>query len=767
MKRIGYFLLLSVMVLGAALNFPIAANAASQYTGGLLDNQPLQIGTSVGQTSTVAMELTDNNTSTSVVLNSGKIAWYTFSSPVEISAVVAKYTNTAAVEFYDANNNLLQTYALLNNDGIQTLPAPVANVTTVALKYKGTSSRVYEWNVFETPSVAPKATTINRIRSGNQVVKLEWTATGAESYNIKRSTSSGGPYIQLSNVKGTAYSDTSVVNGTTYYYVVSAVNRAGESANSPQVSIKPNATQYTGGLLDWLPLNLGKTIASPSGTTREMTDNSVSTSTVINSGNFVWYTFSSPVEISAVVAKYTNTAAVEFYDANNNLLQTYALLNNDGIQTLPAPVANVTTVALKYKGTSSRVYEWNVFETPSVAPKATTINRIRSGNQVVKLEWTATGAESYNIKRSTSSGGPYIQLSNVKGTAYSDTSVVNGTTYYYVVSAVNRAGESANSPQVSIKPNATQYTGGLLDWLPLNLGKTIASPSGTTREMTDNSVSTSTVINSSNFVWYTFSSPVEISAVVAKYTNTAAVEFYDANNNLLQNYALQNNDQIQVLPAPVSNVTTVALKYTGSSSRIYEWNVFGKAGEVTPPEELLNLTATAGNKKVVLTWSGASKDVTGFNVKRSTVSGGPYDVINTVTSATYSTYTDNNVVNGTTYYYVVTAITAVGESGSSNEVSATPTGDVVNPPDPGEGQEGERALLRLILINGMEKEYDLSMAEVSAFINWYEERANGSGTAMFAIDKHGNNKGPFVNRKDYVFFDKIITFEVNEYNRGL
>ncbi|GJM70192.1 hypothetical protein HMSSN036_24080 [Paenibacillus macerans] len=55
------------------------------------------------------------------------------------------------------------------------------------------------------------------------------------------------------------------------------------------------------------------------------------------------------------------------------------------------------------------------------------------------------------------------------------------------------------------------------------------------------------------------------------------------------------------------------------------------------------------------------------------------------------------------------------------------------------------------------------MTEVNAFINWYEERANGSGTAMFAIDKHDNNKGPFVNRKDYVFFDKIITFEVNAY----
>ncbi|MGZ7446019.1 fibronectin type III domain-containing protein [Paenibacillus sp. TH7-28] len=684
---------------------------------------------------------------------------------MEISAVVAKNTGTVAVEFYDASNNLLQKYALLSNDGIQTLPAPVQGVSTVALKYTaGSSARIYEWNVFTTPSAAPLPTTINWIQSGNQVVKLEWAVTGAESYNVKRATSPGGPYIQLANVKGASYSDTAVTNGTTYYYVVSAVNRAGESANSPEKSIKPDATRYTGGLLDWLPLQVGQSISNPTSTTRNLTDNNIATFTDLSSGNFAWYTFTSPVEISAVAAKNTGTVAVEFYDANNHLLQRYELLSNDGIQMLPAPVQDVSIVALKYTaGSSARIYEWNVYTTPSAEPLPTTINWIQSGDKIVKLEWAVTGAESYNVKRATSPGGPYIQLANVKGTSYSDTAVTNGTTYYYVVSALNRAGESANSPEKSIKPDATSYTGGLLDWLPVQVGKSITSPTGTTRNLTDNNIATFTDISSSNFVWYTFSSPVEISGVVVKNTGTLAVEFYDADSNMLQRYALLSTDEIQTLPATVQGVSTVALKYTaGSSARLYEWNVFGKGGEIPSPGDPLSLTATAGNKKVNLTWSGAGKDVTSFNVKRATVSGGPYDVIDTVTSDTYS-YADSNVTNGTTYYYIVTAVTAAGESGNSNEASATPKGDVVNPPDPGEGQEGERALLRVILINGIEKEYDLSMTEVKAFINWYEGRANGSGTAMYAIDKHDNNKGPFVNRKDYVFFDKIITFEVNAY----
>ncbi len=396
----------------------------------------------------------------------------------------------------------------MNNDGVQTLPAPAQNVSTVALKYTGSSgARVYEWNVFATPSTAPLPTTINWIQSGDQIVKLDWAATGAESYNVKRATSPGGPYTLLANVKDTTYSDKTVTNGTTYYYVISTVNRAGESANSPEKGIKPDATKYTGGLLDWLTLQVGKSISSPTSTTRNLTDNNPTTLTDLSGGNFVWYTFSSLVEISAVVAKSLNPVAVEFYDSNNNLLQRYELLNNDGVQTLPAPAQNVSTVALKYTGSSgARVYEWNVFATPSTAPLPTTINWIQSGDQIVKLDWAATGAESYNVKRATSPGGPYTLLANVKDTTYSDKTVTNGTTYYYVISTVNRAGESANSPEKGIKPDATKYTGGLLDWLTLQVGKSISSPTSTTRNLTDNNPTTLTDLSGGNFVWYTFSS---------------------------------------------------------------------------------------------------------------------------------------------------------------------------------------------------------------------------------------------------------------------
>ncbi|MNC52782.1 hypothetical protein D3C75_1021500 [compost metagenome] len=65
---------------------------------------------------------------------------------------------------------------------------------------------------------------------------------------------------------------------------------------------------------------------------------------------------------------------------------------------------------------------------------------------------------------------------------------------------------------------------------------------------------------------------------------------------------------------------------------------------------------------------------------------------------------------------------------------------------------------------GLEKEFDLSMEEVNAFITWYENKQSGIGTASYAINKHNNNKGPFSTRKEYVIFDKILTFSVDEYS---
>jgi subtilisin family serine protease len=79
--------------------------------------------------------------------------------------------------------------------------------------------------------------------AGNAQVTLTWSsALGATRYNVKRGSSTGGPYTQIvSGLKAVTYVDTAVVNDTTYYYVVSAENSMGASGDSNEASATPRA----------------------------------------------------------------------------------------------------------------------------------------------------------------------------------------------------------------------------------------------------------------------------------------------------------------------------------------------------------------------------------------------------------------------------------------------------------------------------------------------------------------------------------------------
>ncbi len=95
---------------------------------------------------------------------------------------------------------------------------------------------------------APNAPGNLQASAGDSVVHLSWNGvSGADSYSVKRSTSSGGGYAVLaSGLTGTNYADQSATNGTTYYYVVSAVNSAGESGNSAQAQAVPQSSNNGG-----------------------------------------------------------------------------------------------------------------------------------------------------------------------------------------------------------------------------------------------------------------------------------------------------------------------------------------------------------------------------------------------------------------------------------------------------------------------------------------------------------------------------------------
>jgi hypothetical protein len=84
--------------------------------------------------------------------------------------------------------------------------------------------------------------------AANAQVNLTWNASsGATAYYVKRSTTTGGPYTQIAAPTGTSYADNSVTNGTKYYYVVSAYNSYGQSANSTEVNTNSAASSWRAG----------------------------------------------------------------------------------------------------------------------------------------------------------------------------------------------------------------------------------------------------------------------------------------------------------------------------------------------------------------------------------------------------------------------------------------------------------------------------------------------------------------------------------------
>nr|WP_238323125.1 glycoside hydrolase family 6 protein [Gorillibacterium massiliense] len=367
----------------------------------------------------------------------------------------------------------------------------------------------------------PAAPTGVTATAGNAQVALSWTASsGATSYNVKRATSSGGTYTTVATgVTTTSYTNTGLTNGTTYYYVVSAVNSAGESSNSTQVSATP---------------------------------------------------------VSGV--------------------------------TVPTAPTGLTATA---------------------------------GNAQVALSWTASsGATSYNVKQATTSGGTYTTVATgVTATSYTNTGLTNGTTYYYVVSAVNSAGESTNSTQVS----ATPVSGVTVPSAPTGLTAT-AGNAQVALSWTASSGVTSYNVKRATTSGGTYTT-VATGVTTTSYTNTGLTNgtaYYYVVSAV--NSAGESANSTQVSATPVSGVTI--------------------------PSAPTGLTATAGNAQIALSWT-ASSGATSYSVKRATTSGGTYTTV--ATGVTATSYTDTGLTNGTTYYYVVSAVNSAGESTNSTQVSATPT----------------------------------------------------------------------------------------------
>ncbi len=259
----------------------------------------------------------------------------------------------------------------------------------------------------------------------------------------------------------------------------------------------------------------------------------------------------------------------------------------------------------------------------------------------VPLTWTAsvsTTVTGYNVRRADVAEGPYLQvksgLIDKSTTAYTDSTVVPGKTYYYVVTAVDpHSLESVYSSMVSVTTPPLP---------PTNL----AAGTPTTSQ-----VPLSWTASVTNGV-----------AGYNVYRSTTSGSGYTKVNAALVSGTSYNDTS-------VASNTTYYYVVTAVTSANVDSAYSNQASATTPPLPPTNLaTGTPTTTQVPLTWTASTTtSVTGYNVYR-----GPYPMKLTSTPVPGTNYTDTSVSANTTYYYVVTAVGAANvESAYSNEASAT------------------------------------------------------------------------------------------------
>ena len=169
--------------------------------------------------------------------NVGVTAYYASETSTTPSASATGWTSVTSTTSYSATVSFTLRSGSVGD-----------NTKTVYVWFKDTAGNVSSSASDSiTLASAPSAPTGVSATAGNGQVSISWTSvSGATSYNIYWSTTSGVTKTTGTKLTGgtSPYTHTGRTNGTTYYYVVTAVNSYGESSESSQVSGTPSDYQF-------------------------------------------------------------------------------------------------------------------------------------------------------------------------------------------------------------------------------------------------------------------------------------------------------------------------------------------------------------------------------------------------------------------------------------------------------------------------------------------------------------------------------------------
>ena len=524
----------------------------------------------------------------------------------------------------------------------------------------------------ETPATAPDAPSNLAATPGDESVTLRWTASahdgGSEvtSHQYRRKTTGDfGSWedIELSapgEANATSYPVTSLANDTAYTFEVQARNAEGDSGPSNQARATPGAGDTTAPVLQSatttalaLALTYDENLDADSepapsafsvtvdGASRAVTGVSVGDTKVL-------LTLAPAVRAGeTVTVSYTVPAMNPLRDEARNPAASFA----------DHPVTN---------------------ETSATAPDAPSNLEATPGDGSVTLRWTASAHDggravtSHQYRRKTTGGfGSWqdIELSapgEANATSYPVTSLMNDTAYTFEVQARNEEGDSGPSNQASATPVAGDSTAPVLRSatttalaLALTYDEALdadSEPAPSAFSVTVDGASRAvTGVSVGAKVLLTLASAVRAGDLVrVSYTVPAMNPLRDEARNPAASFA----------DHPVTNETSA-----------------------TAPDAPSNLEATPGDGSVTLRWTASAHDggraVTSHQYRRKTTGGfGSWQDIELSApgEANATSYPVTSLMNDTAYTFEVQARNEEGDSGPSNQASATPVaGDSTAP----------------------------------------------------------------------------------------
>jgi hypothetical protein len=509
-------------------------------------------------------------------------------------------------------------------------------------------------------------------------IALSWSASsGATSYRVYRGTSPGGESITpiATNLTGTSFTDTNVTSGPTYYYEVTAVNGAGESAMSVEASaslappaIPPNPLAQGG--IKQIALTWGASSGAASYNIYRGTAAGAEGATAIATG------------ITATTFTNTNlTTGSTFYykvSAVNGLGESGK--SSEASSTVVLPPAHIVVVIESHYNTMNIISEGN-----TTAPY---INSLADGGALFSLAHGVTypGQPNYLALFSGSTQGvtsDTVPSSQFTAQNLGSELITAGLTFTGYAQGLPSAGSLVNSSGAYFRyhnPWSEFSNVPAVDNQPFTAFPTNFSQLPTisfvvpdfNNDMHDGTITQADTWLQTNLGAY---------ATWATTHNSLLIVTWDDNdsgsdpNNPIATIIYGQQVQIGTFGDSINHYNVLrtiedlyGLPRLGSAATAFTIQDSWHAVPQGPAAPTALVVTSGGAQQIGVTWAG-STGATGYNVYRGTSAGGEgaTPVASNVQTASFN---DAGLMPGVTYYYQVTAVNASGESGRSNESSA-------------------------------------------------------------------------------------------------